>query len=262
MHRRPPQIRLIHRKIHVRRPRRIPPLHIHAPVRVQRRPDGVILPQLAIPRQAQTAVPSDRGRDHVLVVQLLGYGDYLIVLGGGDLDEGIVRVVRHDDICVVIINIVPRIDRHAIAVVVKALREFHERHAGALQLLPHVRGRRSDQSEFQVVLLVLAVDLEIYSIHGLDVHFESGGEGVPVGDDAGGAAPDTTGKGGEVGGSGREVDSVPQSDIIRQQRGILPRDGRIQSLDIGEVAIANGNRQLRPMVDAGTSGNTGRADDG
>jgi len=42
----------------------------------------------------------------------------------------------------------------------------------------------------------------------LDVHFETGGEGETIGEDAGGTAPDAAGEGGYVGCFCGEVDAV------------------------------------------------------
>jgi len=201
LHRGPPHILIVHRKINIGRPRRIPELDIHAPIGIERSPHRTVLPQLPIPRQRQRPVAPDRGGYHILFVQLLRDGHLLIVPGGGHPNEGIVGVVGHHHVPAAATDVVPRIDRDAIAVVLPSLGEFEECHAGSSDV-PGFGGRRSDDAQFEIAVVVVPVDLEVDAVHGLYVQFEAGGEGEGVlvvvgdGEGAGGSAPDAAGEGG------------------------------------------------------------------
>ena len=193
----PAHVLVVHWKVHVRGPRRVPPLHVHAPVRVESRPHRVLLPEFPVPRETETAVPSYGRADHVLVVELLGDRDDLVFPRRRHLNQRVVRVVRDDHVGAVVVEVVPGVHRDPVPVVVEALLDLDEPHPG-LGEAPELRRGPAEEAELYVRLLVLAGELEVEPRGALDVQLEAGREGVPGAEVVGGAAPYPAGEGGEV----------------------------------------------------------------
>jgi hypothetical protein len=177
--------------VHVGGPGRVAPFDIQAIVGLEGRRQGAIGRKTTLPLNRKVSVAVDGRGNAVIVINLLGDGDFLASGRSGELDVGLIVVVVNDNVFVFVLEIETRSDGDTGTILVESLGGLH----GAQSELLASTGYHVDA---EVSFFVIGVKLNVGVGEILSVNFGTSRDS-PAGDVRAGLAPDAARKARKVG---------------------------------------------------------------
>ena len=211
------------------------PFNIQVVVGLEVGREAGVIAELAFPFNRKVSVVVDGRGDTVVVIKLLGNGDFLVVDRGSQLDVGVVVVVVHDNVLRIIFEVEARSDSDTSTIDIKSLGGFHRANAAGSGI--------GNKVDIQVSTIVVGIELNI-GISDVEALAFGTGRDSPSRNRGRNLTPNFAWKGRNVGGGANRRTSTVGDIQISRLSAVFPRNLRVEAIQSIVSSIAN--RDLWP----------------